>query len=121
MAFESGDFKYNTPINPVPGKGTRNMQSAEYNAKYAAQIPDLSNKVAGAHGSPDEIVHLLTANDWYDFGSGAWFLATQCSPAVRAALQKGDIPGWTKYIEIVGTTVTEKRQAGFQTALKALS
>ena len=121
MAFESGDFKYNVPIIPVPGKGTRNMQSADFNNKYALSIPGLAPKVAALKGNPDGIRDLLIANEYYDFGSGAWFLATQCGPDVKAGLAKGDLPGWQAYVKgCVGTTPTDERQAYWERALKAL-
>lgn len=88
MAFESGDFKYDTPIVPTPGKGTRNMQSADFNQKYAMSIPGLAPKVAAVANDADAIRGLLTSNDYYDFGSGAWFLATQCTPAVRSVTDR---------------------------------
>lgn len=116
MAFESGDFKYDAPIVAVAGKGTRNMQSATFNQKYAASIPGLK-----ATSDPDAIVKQLNSNDYYSFGSGAWFLKTQCSPEIRTGLASGSLDGWTAYItKCVQTTVTPDRQAGWQRAITAL-
>ncbi|KAL8832132.1 MAG: hypothetical protein Q9191_000454 [Dirinaria sp. TL-2023a] len=121
MAFESGDFKYDTPIVPTPGKGTRNMQSADFNKKYAMSIPGLAPKVAAVANDPDAIRGLLTSNDYYDFGSGAWFLATQCTPAVRSGLATGSLSGWQAYItSCVETTPTSDRQAYWERAVQAL-
>ncbi|KAL8735874.1 MAG: hypothetical protein Q9181_002652 [Wetmoreana brouardii] len=79
MAFETDDFKYNINHFPgVPGQGTRNMQSPEFNLKYAKSIPALQSKLAAAGSDPKAVLGLLTANGEYDFGSGAWYLATQC-------------------------------------------
>ena len=123
MAFESGDFKYNRPhFGDTPaGKGTRNMQSAAFNQKYAASIPALKDKVAAAGNNAGAVTALLTANGEYDFGSGAWFLTTQCSKAVRDGLRNCSVDGWKAYItECVGTTVTPDRQAYFDRAVQAL-
>ena len=122
MAFESGDFKYDTPINKEPGKGTRNMQSAEFNAKFAASIPGMGEKVSQCSGDSGCVLKILTSNDYFDFASGAWFLATQCDPQIRAGLAKGDQEDWEKYITgCVHTTVTDDRVAGWQLAIKALN
>lgn len=121
IAFESVDFKYNINITPgVPGQGTRNMQSAAFNLLYAQSIPDLASYIAGVSG-PNGVRDLLTGSDLYDFGSGAWFLATQCSQAVRAGLQNQGLAGWKAYISnCVGTSPTEDRQAYWERANTAL-
>ena len=74
MAFETGDFKYNVNVVPgTPGQGTRNMQSASFNMKYAMSIPSLSAKLAPImEGPPNGIRDLLTSDDDLDFGSAAW-------------------------------------------------
>lgn len=122
MAFESGDFKYNVNHFPgVPGQGTRNMQSPEFNMKYAKSIPALKEKLAAAGTDPKAVLALLTADGALDFGSAAWFLTTQCSAPVRAALKTGSMAGWKSYItECVQTTVTPDRQAYWDRAAKAM-
>ncbi|GAD91473.1 hypothetical protein ANI_1_1122134 [Paecilomyces variotii No. 5] len=122
MAFESDDFKYNKNHFPgVPGQGTRNMQSPTFNAKYAASLPDLKSKLTSVANNPAGLLDLLTANEDYDFGSGAWFLTTQCSDTVRQQLQTGSESGWQAYIsQCVGTTVTDDRKAYWQRTVKAL-
>ncbi|KAJ5663675.1 hypothetical protein N7507_004406 [Penicillium longicatenatum] len=122
MAFETDDFKYNKNHFPgVPGQGTRNMQSPDYNKKYANSISALKDKVAEVSNSPADLLDLLREDETYDFGSGAWFLTTQCSEDVRSALQAGDESGWKKYIsECVGTTVTDERKEYWQRAVKTL-
>ena len=119
MAFESGDFKYNTNHFPGrPGQGTRNMQMPPINLKYAQSIPELAS--AGS-SDPVQLLKLLTSNDDYDFGSGSWFLATQCPASVRSGLETGSQEGWEAYISsCVGTTATPERQAYWERAKKAL-
>ena len=119
IAFESADFKYNKPINPTPGKGTRNMQSAAFNLKYAQSMPQFASQLASAAG-PDAVLSLLVANPDVDFASAAWFLTTQC-PALKAELKSGSMAGWTTYItSCLGTTVTDDRHAYAQRAYQVL-
>ncbi|CAI7618481.1 unnamed protein product [Penicillium manginii] len=122
MAFESDDFKYNKNHFPGnPGQGTRNMQSPAFNKKYASSIPALKDKIAAVSNSPTDLLDLLRDNETYDFGSGAWFLTTQCSKDVRSALQDGSETGWEKYISsCVGTSVTDERKQYWERAVKAL-
>ncbi|KAI4177982.1 MAG: hypothetical protein LQ343_000066 [Gyalolechia ehrenbergii] len=123
MAFESGDFKYNVNHFPgTPGQGTRNMQSPQFNLKYAQSIPGLKDKLATAGSDPKAVLALLTANGEYDFGSGAWFLTTQCSDTVRAGLKSGSLVGWQAYItECIQTTATPERLAYWQRAANAMT
>ncbi|KAN0080493.1 hypothetical protein V8E54_003697 [Elaphomyces granulatus] len=124
MAFESDDFKYNKNHFPAPGRpgqGARNMQSPTFNAKYAASIPALASKLPSASGDPASVLNLLLSDEAYDFGSGAWFLSTQCSQEVRSALQSGSETGWTAYItQCVSTTVTDARMEYWKRAVNAL-
>lgn len=127
IAFESGQFKYDRPIKAEAGKGTRNMQSAAFNMKFAMSIPGLGEKLSpvmsGPEGlsDPDGVLELLNANDAYSFGSAAWFEATQCDPLVRSGLAGGSLAGWQTYItECLHTTLSTERQAYWQRAVKAL-
>ncbi|EAW08653.1 uncharacterized protein ACLA_095860 [Aspergillus clavatus NRRL 1] len=122
MAFESGEFAYNRNHFPgVPGQGTRNMQSPAFNAKYAAALPELAEPLAQAAGDPARVLDLLLANEEYDFGSGAWFLATQCARDVRAELQAGSEAGWQRYITgCVGTEANAERRAYWARAVQVL-
>ncbi|KAJ5475912.1 hypothetical protein N7475_001641 [Penicillium sp. IBT 31633x] len=122
MAFESGDFKYNKNHYPgVAGQGTRNMQSPSFNKKYASSLPALKDKLPSVSNSPADLLDLLLSDGAIDFGSGAWFLTTQCSQEVRAALADGSESGWQRYIsDCVGTSVTEDRKAYWERAVKAL-
>ncbi|KAJ6134234.1 hypothetical protein N7523_000556 [Penicillium sp. IBT 18751x] len=121
MAFESGDFKYNKNHFPgVAGQGTRNMQSPAYNKEYASSISALKDQVAKT-SDPAELLDLLRADEVYDFGSGAWFLTTQCSEDVRSKLQDGTEEGWQSYIsDCVGTSVTDERKEYWERAVTAL-
>ena len=121
IALESVEFKFNINQVPgVPGQGTRNMQMPDYNLKYAQSILPLKDKLAAAGTDPKAVLALLTADGNLDFGSAAWFLTTQCSPAIRTALQAGTMEGWKSYIkDCVQTTVTPDRQAYWEKAAKA--
>lgn len=97
------------------------MQSPSFNKKYASSLPDLKSKIARVASNPADLLDLLRDNHGYDFGSGAWFLTTQCSKEVRTALQAGDEEGWQRYIsDCVGTSVTDERKEYWQRAIKAL-
>ena len=121
MAFESDSFKYDRPIDGTPGKGTRNLQSGDFNLKYAASIPALSQQISGSSDA-NMALTLLTSNDYYDFGSAAWFLATQCDPAVRSGLDSGSLAGWQAYMTTcIKTQPTPKRQEFWEQAKQALA
>ena len=97
------------------------MQSPSYNKKYASSLPALADKLPAVSDDPAALLDLLRANEAFDFGSGAWFLTTQCSADVRAALQRGDQAGWERYItECVGTSVTDERKTYWERAVKVL-
>ncbi|KAJ5699645.1 hypothetical protein N7536_002658 [Penicillium majusculum] len=122
MAFESDDFKYNKNHFPgVAGQGTRNMQSPSFNKKYASSLPDLKDKLPAVSNSPADLLDLLRGNGVTDFGSGAWFLTTQCSKEVRSALADGSETGWQRFIsDCVGTSVTDERKVYWERAIKAI-
>ncbi|PYH98869.1 hypothetical protein BO71DRAFT_394826 [Aspergillus ellipticus CBS 707.79] len=122
MAFESGDFKYNKNHFPgVAGQGTRNMQSPTYNSKYASSILALASQLSAVANDPAKLLDLLRANPEYDFGSGAWFLTTQCSADVRGQLQSGSEDGWKAYISgCVGTEASDDRKQYWERARQAL-
>ena len=124
MAFESDDFQYQInhfPLPGHPGQGTRNMQSPAYNLKYAQSIPALGPYMEKMNTSdPTAVLDLLVTYSNYDFGSGAWFLATQCDQSVRSGLQNGSDPGFSAYIACIGTTETSGRDTYWQNAKKAL-
>jgi len=119
IAFESGDFKYDRPTNGEPGKGTRNMQSAAFNMKFALSIPGLGEKLSSVN--PNGILELLTSNDAYSYGSAAWYATTQCGPTVRSGLAGGSLAGWQTYVTgCLHATPSTDRQAYWQRAVKAL-
>lgn len=96
------------------------MQSPTYNKKYATSIPSLKDK-SSQSANAGEVLDLLLANKEYDFGSGAWFLTTQCSGDERIALQKGDEQGWMRYITgCVGTEASQDRKLYWKRAVGAL-
>lgn len=97
------------------------MQSPTYNQQYAASIPALASQYRSVSGNVSAVLDLLLSDETYDFGSAAWFLTSQCTPAVRAALQSGSEAGWEGYItSCVGTTVTDDRKAYWTRAVQAL-
>ncbi|MCJ1422019.1 hypothetical protein MMC32_008388 [Xylographa parallela] len=132
MAYETADFKYQNNYFPGnPGQGTRNMQSASFNLLYAKSIPALAPSIAALTGGSaigalsvsqlNQVRALLTGNDYYDFGSAAWFLTTQCSAAVRAGLQTGTLAGWQTYVtDCIGTSATSDRQRIWEIAMQEI-
>ena len=92
------------------------MQSASFNAQYAASL----KLEAAGQGGPDGILNALVANETYDFGSAAWFLHTQCGTAVETQLASGGMAGFTAYLGCIGTSMTPDRQAYWQRANAAL-
>lgn len=118
-ALESGELRYRHSEFPVvAGKGTSNMQSPDFNAKYAAAIPALASGVAAANGDPDAVLALLTVDE-YNFGSAAWFLSSQCTSDVRTQLQTGTDAGFTAYMGCVGAAMTDERLQYWHTAQSA--
>lgn len=126
MAFESVDFKYKHNVYPGrPGQGTANMQMAKFNLDYAKQIDGVKDKVANIPSvdglSPDKLNEILALvqPDEYNFGSGPWFLATQCPADVRDRMKKNADDGFRAHMSCVGVDVTEERLAYFQRAKEA--
>ncbi|KAI9040937.1 uncharacterized protein KD926_007611 [Aspergillus affinis] len=120
MAFESGDFKYNHNQGN-PGQGTRNMQSPAFNAQYAASLTSIADQAVALAADPVGLLNLLVGDETIDFGSGAWFLTTQCTPDVRTQLQTGSAAGWAAFVSgCVGTDASGDRQAYWQRAAEAL-
>jgi hypothetical protein len=121
MAFESVEFKYNTNQQGHVGQGTYNMQSGEYNLKYAQSIPVLREQLAASGTTDLNTVRNLVLADEFSFASGAWFLVTQCSAEVRQQLQTGSEEGWAQYISQCVGTEPEPRKAYWQAAVNALA
>lgn len=121
MAFESGEFKHNTNQQGHIGQGTHNMQSGEYNLKYAQSIPILREPLATVGTTDLNMVRKLVLADEFSFASAAWYLVTQCSPEVRMQLQTGSQDGWAQYISQCVGTEPQPRQAYWQAAVKALA
>lgn len=123
-AFESVDFQYKQNISPGrPGQGTANMQMYDFNLKYAQSIPALQQQAAAftaasGDAQKNELLALVT-DDQYNFASGPWFLTTQCSADVQAALSTGSDAGFNSYMGCVGVTVDGDRLAKWQKAKTA--
>lgn len=120
VAVESGELRYRHSEfpTPTPGKGTSNMQSPDFNKQYAESIDALKSAVAAANGDADAILSLVMTDD-YNFGSGAWFLATQCTDSDRAALRTNTDDGFKTYMKCVGAPMTSARLDYWHTAQKA--
>ncbi|KAL7797359.1 hypothetical protein V8C37DRAFT_370836 [Trichoderma ceciliae] len=126
MAFESVDFKYKHNVSPGrPGQGTANMQMANFNLLYAQSIDSIKDQVSrytSTDGlSSDDLNHILSLvqPDEFNFASGAWFYTTQCDSSVKEALWADVDTGFQKYMECVGTPVTDDRLAYFTRAKEA--
>lgn len=122
MMFETGDFVYDKshyPAPGIPGKGTRNLQSPDFNKKYATDVLG-ADKINGK--SPADILDILVADKVTDFGSAAWFLTTQCQSDVRTQLQTGSEAGFNAHLACVGTTdPNSQRKTKWLAAKAALS
>lgn len=121
IAFESGDFKYNTNHFPAPGRpgqGTRNMQMPSFNLEYALEVaPDALKKVTttttvdGLAADKLNAIRDIVTTDEFTWASGAWFYSKKCDAGVKTAVQTGGKSGYEKYLGCIGTTVTDDRLA----------
>lgn len=125
MAFESVDFRYKHNVFPGrPGQGTANMQMANFNLLYAKSIDGIKDKVAdittvnGLSNDRLNAILALVTPDETNFGSGPWFLATQCGQDVRDALKANIDTGFVAYMGCVGVSVTDDRKAYLTRAKK---
>ncbi|OAQ97769.1 hypothetical protein LLEC1_00565 [Akanthomyces lecanii] len=126
MAFESADFRYKHNVYPGrAGQGTANMQMARFNLLYAKSLAGVEEKVADISSvdglPPDRLNYILSlvTPDEHNFGSGPWFLTTQCRGTVRDALQRNIDEGFAEYMACVGVSVTPERLAYLTRAKKA--
>jgi len=122
IALESGDFKFAHHYfpSPVAGQGTRNMQSAAYNLKYAQSIPELARELPAAQAAGAEnVTSLLISYANYDFGSAAWFLTSQCDAGVVSGLAKPGTAAFNAYLGCIGTSPSDQRTQYYTKALKA--
>lgn len=114
-------YLYQYDLDDANTSTARNMQSPSYNKKYASSLPALKTQLPKVSNDPAALLDLLRNDETYDFGSGAWFLTTQCSSEVRKQLQSGSESGWQMYIsDCVGTSVTDERKQYWEKAVKAL-
>lgn len=121
MAYESDDFKYAKHYfpSPNPGQGTRNMQSADFNKKYAQSLQGKMAQVKVV-GGPEPVLDSLLKNPEADFGSAMWYLTTVCDRATIEGLRTGTLAAFNAYIGCIKTPVDQKRTERYQMALKAL-
>jgi hypothetical protein len=121
QALETGELKYDHshfPAPGIPGKGTRNMQSPEFNKEYATAVVG-ADKVQAA-GSPDAVLALVNG-DAESFASASWFLATKC-PDILTQFTTSPDAAWTAYLGpgCIGTTDSDDREQYWTVAKKAL-
>jgi hypothetical protein len=129
MAFESLDFQYKRNQGAGNfGQGTANMQSAAFNLLYAKSIPELApqfQQFSSADAmTPDDKEALLDAlmPDEYNFGSGPWFLTTQCGQEVMNLLDSSPDAGFDAYMRCIVVPmdpIDPKRTAYWQNAKAA--
>jgi hypothetical protein len=123
--FESGDFKYKTNHFPEPGRpgqGTRMMAMPDYVKQYATALvgADVVAKAEakGGYEGLKAVLALVNGDDEKSFGSGAWFVSTQCSKDVRAGLVAETKDGWHKFLaECVNTEPNAERDIAWVAAI----
>jgi hypothetical protein len=116
IAYESGQLQYNQAhYPPLAGKGTRNMQSPDFNVKYAAYLFGSS-----ASSDPAAALNAVLPNQ-YSCASASWFLATQC-PGVLSQFGSDAEGAWTAYLGegCIGTTDNAQRDGFWASAKQAL-
>jgi hypothetical protein len=126
MALESGEFAYKRNAFPGrPGQGTANMQMPPFNLKYAKSLEDVRDEVAdidSTDGLPDaeldRILDLVVVDE-HNFGSGAWFIRSECPQSVLDALEADIDTGFEEYMACVGVEVDEGRLAYLTKAKEA--
>ncbi|KAI0490163.1 hypothetical protein F4859DRAFT_182478 [Xylaria cf. heliscus] len=134
-AFESVNYVFSTNQGGNLGQGTSNMQMYKYNLLYAQSIPALSDKL-NALGTPEALlvasdkqtmngVRDLVRADEYNFGSGPWFLTTQCTDpkattaSIISTLNSSPDDGFALYMACVGVGVTGPRNEYWTRAKQA--
>ncbi|KAI9824280.1 MAG: hypothetical protein M1832_002088 [Thelocarpon impressellum] len=135
VAFESNNFRDSRnrfPPPGQPGQGTRNMQTFEFNLKYATSVPALGAEVARIAGgrrrandfsaeAKSALLDLLLLDDVVDFASAAWYLRERCDAGFTDGLIAGTEAGWEDYLRFcIETDPTEERRAYWLRALQAL-
>lgn len=84
-------------------------------ADYAKSLDDIEDKIIdidSVEGLYDEKLNkilALVAPDQYDFGSGPWFITTQCDTSVRTQLDENIDTGFDAYMGYIGTALTDRR------------
>jgi hypothetical protein len=120
--FESGNYKYNKNHFPAPGRpgqGTRMMAMPPFVSKYATAV--VGAQAVASAGGDAAVLALVNSDDEKSFGSAAWFLTTQCTPAVRAGLVAETTEGWHTFLtECVGTTAAPERDTPWVAAKQVL-
>ncbi|KAI2609551.1 uncharacterized protein GGS25DRAFT_220460 [Hypoxylon fragiforme] len=122
-AYESLEYQNKINLSKNPGQGTSNMQQFPSNLKYAQSIEELKGHVAGVteatatDDKKNEILHLVI-DDKYNFGSGPWYLTTQCKPDVVEGLKSASDESFLAYMACVGIQDVNPKRLGYWTAAK---
>lgn len=107
MIYESKSFTYKLPLNHTQaelGKGTSNMQSGDFNVKYAKALSDFGNFNSSDPGAVVE--KLVTKNEW-TFGSASWFISTQDDPKHYLASDDATEDDYENYVTKVISTSSD--------------
>jgi hypothetical protein len=122
IAYESGDFKFNTNHFPTPGnpgQGTRAMMMPNFVTEYAQSIPALKDKVVtGTTADQLNANRALVLPDEYTWAAAPWYLTTKCSE-VRTQIQTGGEAGFSAYMKCLGVDAGSDRLAYWNRASAA--
>jgi hypothetical protein len=81
-------------------------------SKYATSVAGAATVAAAQAQGPDAVLALVNSDDEKSFGSAPWFLASTCTPEVRAGLVAETTEGWHNFLtQCVGTTAAPERDA----------
>ncbi|KAI0010992.1 hypothetical protein F4779DRAFT_262957 [Xylariaceae sp. FL0662B] len=126
-AFESVGYKFKRNVSKnEPGQGTSNMQMFNYNLQYAKTFDELKPQVQGVDPNTQDpavknMVRDLVKDDKYNFGSGPWFLTSQCPDAFNALIAgPGLDDGFAQYMACVDVEIDEDRRAYWTRAKQAV-
>ncbi|KAK2068730.1 hypothetical protein P8C59_003358 [Phyllachora maydis] len=115
VGLESAELKYKHNVVPGrAGQGTSAMLMPAWVAEYAGAV---GAGAVGADADPVAVLALVTPDE-YNFGSGPWFLATQCAPAMAALGEGGEgvDEAFAAFMACVGTAMTDERRAYWERA-----
>lgn len=110
---ESADLRYKHNVSPGrPGQGTSAMLMPDNVLKYAQSIPEVQTGLEQAGGDVRKVLDLVV-DDKYNFGAGAWWLATQCEAGVVEGLVLASDAAWEAYMGCVGVSVGDSTRLAY--------